>query len=138
MKTQSFKYKEETDRKLEAIASASGIAKSALIRTIVENFIESDFEGYDAHRYVKGHKILIRYGKQNKIIEQVYADTKEPFTKTRPCIRCGKLTPEGYDACLGYIEGAKKACCGHGVKEGYIFLKIGRKVRLIDDDSLKI
>lgn len=138
MKTQSFKYKEETDRKLETIASEFGITKSAFIRNIVENFIENDFEGYDAYKYVKGHKILIKYGKQNQIIAEVYADTKEPFKKTRPCIRCGKITSEGYDACLGYIEGAKKACCGHGVKQGYILLKIGRKIRLIDDDSLEI
>jgi hypothetical protein len=32
-------------------------------------------------------------------------------------------TKEGYDACLGYIEGAKSACCGHGVEEGYIVYK---------------
>jgi predicted DNA-binding protein len=138
MKTQSFKYKEETDRKLKAVASASGIAKSTLIRKIVENFIENDFEGYDDYKYVKGNKILIKYGKQNQIIEEVYADTKEPFKKPRPCIRCGESTSEGYDACLGYIEGAEKACCGHGVREGYILLKTGRKIRLIDDDSLEI
>ena len=36
----------------------------------------------------------------------------------RPCKRCGEYpTPEGYDACLGYIEGVKSACCGHGVSK---------------------
>ena len=35
----------------------------------------------------------------------------------RACKRCGEWpTPEGYDACLGYIAGAAWACCGHGVK----------------------
>ena len=29
-------------------------------------------------------------------------------------------TKEGYDACLGYIEGAMSACCGHGVEKGYV------------------
>lgn len=52
----------------------------------------------------------------------IYEDG-EPATDNnfRPCPRCGKLpTPEGYDACLGHIPGARSACCGHGVKEGYI------------------
>jgi hypothetical protein len=36
----------------------------------------------------------------------------------RACPRCGKPpTPEGYDACLGHIEGATSACCGHGVHQ---------------------
>lgn len=31
------------------------------------------------------------------------------------CKECGKPpTDEGYDACLGKIEGVKSACCGHG------------------------
>lgn len=39
----------------------------------------------------------------------------------RPCIRCGNPpTPEGYDACLGHLEGVKSACCGHGVSEPVI------------------
>ena len=29
-------------------------------------------------------------------------------------------TKEGYDACLGHIDGAKSACCGHGVEEPYV------------------
>ena len=54
----------------------------------------------------------------------VYADTLEPVTGNRPCIRCGNLpTEEGYDACLGYIEGASSACCGHGITEPYIIFE---------------
>ena len=45
-----------------------------------------------------------------------YADTKEIVDELRPCKRCGKSpTPEGHDACLGYIEGAASMCCGHGI-----------------------
>ena len=52
-----------------------------------------------------------------------YLDGMPIGKEIRPCAKCGKLpTPEGYDACLGYIEGAKAACCGHGVSEGYIWL----------------
>ena len=65
--------------------------------------------------YKRGH--LIRYiGKQ-----WVYADDGHPITEERPCIRCGRMpTPEGYDACLGYIPGAISACCGHGVESPYV------------------
>ena len=46
----------------------------------------------------------------------VYSDDKSPISVERPCVRCGRMpTPEGYDACLGHIESATSACCGHGV-----------------------
>ena len=45
-----------------------------------------------------------------------YEDGTPLNQEERPCARCGKMpTSEGYDACLGYIEGATSACCGHGV-----------------------
>ena len=49
----------------------------------------------------------------------VYSDDKTPLeNEERPCTRCGRMpTPEGYDACLGHIEGATGACCGHGVQK---------------------
>lgn len=35
------------------------------------------------------------------------------------CPKCKEPpTPEGYDACIGYVEGVTSACCGHGVKQG--------------------
>lgn len=50
-----------------------------------------------------------------------YTDTNEIKNNNRPCKKCGCLpTKEGYDACLGHIEGAISACCGHGVEEKYI------------------
>jgi hypothetical protein len=36
-------------------------------------------------------------------------------------------TPEGYDACLGYLPGVDAACCGHGVTRGAIHYKDGHK-----------
>jgi hypothetical protein len=33
-------------------------------------------------------------------------------------------TAEGYDACLGHIEDAVSACCGHGVGSSYV-VKVG-------------
>ena len=50
-----------------------------------------------------------------------YDDTGEPATVERPCARCGQWpTAEGHDACLGHIEGAVSACCGHGVEDQYV------------------
>lgn len=47
-----------------------------------------------------------------------YSDNGKLAKDSRPCKRCGRMpTKEGYDACLGYIEGAKSVCCGHGVEE---------------------
>lgn len=53
--------------------------------------------------------------------EWLYKDDNTSISVERPCKRCGKMpTSEGYDACLGYIEGATAACCGHGTHEKYI------------------
>lgn len=39
----------------------------------------------------------------------------------RPCVKCGEPpTPEGYDACLGYLPGVSSACCGHGIEDQYM------------------
>jgi len=60
--------------------------------------------------YSRGHKIYYD-GKNWR-----YCDNNEIDNGLRACARCGKLpTPDGYDACLGYIEGVSSACCGHGV-----------------------
>lgn len=54
----------------------------------------------------------------------VYADNGAPIdSEERPCTRCGRMpTPEGYDACIGYIPGATSACCGHGVDKPYVVM----------------
>lgn len=50
----------------------------------------------------------------------VFSDNKEPVAPTwekRPCGHCGLMnTTEGYDGCIGHIDGALNACCGHGIK----------------------
>lgn len=65
--------------------------------------------------YLRGHEIYYD-GKNWR-----YKDNNQIADDSRPCKRCGRLpTPEGYDACLGYIEGAFSACCGHGVEDYYV------------------
>lgn len=67
------------------------------------------------YSYQRGHKIIFKNNKW------VYADTLKSINKERPCKKCNQMpTIEGYDACIGYIEGVKHACCGHGVEEKYI------------------
>ena len=54
-----------------------------------------------------------------------YSDTKESLKQNdrRPCKKCGNPpTKEGYDWCIGEIEGAKSACCGHGKEEIKYFI----------------
>lgn len=64
--------------------------------------------------YLRGHEIYYD-GKDWR-----YKDNNQIADDSRPCKRCGRLpTPEGYDACLGYIKGAFSACCGHGVTDSY-------------------
>lgn len=70
--------------------------------------------------HTRGWKILWDSVKQ----KWFYADTGESVDIERPCKRCGQLsTPEGYDACLGYVEGVESACCGHGVSKAFIKFK---------------
>jgi DNA-binding XRE family transcriptional regulator len=55
-----------------------------------------------------------------------WSDDEQPAGKhwggeDRPCPQCEQPpTPEGYDACLGYIHGVYSACCGHGRETGSI------------------
>lgn len=68
----------------------------------------------------RGHEIY--YDAGNNVWR--YTDNDEILNNSRPCKRCGKTpTKEGYDACLGYIDGATSACCGHGIQEKQVIFK---------------
>ena len=73
-----------------------------------------------ARSYARGHEIVFNQQKG----QWLYADTGQVFDDSRPCKRCGKHpTEDGCDACLGHIQGAESACCGHGVSPRYIVWK---------------
>ena len=72
--------------------------------------------------YSMGHPIVM----DDLLATAYYLDTGEqvpgdPCMK-RPCAHCGKSCSLGSDVdpCLGKLPGVKNACCGHGVREGYI------------------
>lgn len=65
----------------------------------------------------RGHEIIFKNN------TWIYSDTLSPIEEYRPCKKCGKTpTVEGYDACLGYVEGATSACCGHGIEEKEVLI----------------
>ena len=65
--------------------------------------------------YARGHEIVLIDGKW------FYADNMSIYDDSRPCKKCGCYpTEDGHDACIGYIEGASSACCGHGVEDRYV------------------
>ena len=43
-----------------------------------------------------------------------------------PCPRCGTVPDaDGHDGCLGHVQGAWSACCGHGVTDPYAYYHLG-------------
>jgi len=72
----------------------------------------------------RGNKIYFKADKW------YYSEDNTINDDSKPCKRCGKKpTKEGFDACLGHIEGVTSACCGHGVEESYLKAKEGRKLQ---------
>lgn len=53
------------------------------------------------------------------------------FDNSKACKKCGHHpTKEDHDYCLGTLKGVKHACCGHGVKNGYIIFNNDEKIEL--------
>lgn len=62
--------------------------------------------------FARGHEIV----KIKSTGQWHYSDDLSIFDDSRPCAHCGEFaTPEGFDACLGFVPGAVSACCGHGI-----------------------
>lgn len=76
--------------------------------------------------YFRGHEVYYDFDKQNWF----YTDDNTIATENvRPCKRCGQLpTDRGHDYCLGDLgENVTSACCGHGVRKGFILFEDGRE-----------
>lgn len=75
--------------------------------------------------HMRGHEIYLDGN------DWRYKDNNEICIDQRPCKHCGEdPTPEGYDACLGYIKDVAHACCGHGIRAGYLIKKNGHHMTL--------
>lgn len=72
--------------------------------------------------YRRGHLLrMFRDGQWRWADNGRFAASRSAPGGDRCCILCGEpATPEGCDACLGPIEGAQAACCGHGLDRGYV------------------
>ena len=82
--------------------------------------------------YIRGHEIYCDYiisEQGNSSGPWKYSDNDSVIDgDERPCKRCGEFpTSEGHDACMGYIEGMKSVCCGHGVSEPIMMKKKKRR-----------
>lgn len=81
------------------------------------------------HSYINGVRIVFDDEKG-----WVYESDGKPLKKDgevqfRPCPKCNKLpTREGHDACLGTLPGVKYACCGHGIRPGYVTFENGKRI----------
>lgn len=75
---------------------------------------------WSARGFARGHEIV----KIKSTGQWHYSDDLDIFDDSRPCKQCGRYaTPEGYDACVGFVPGATSVCCGHGVSEPILVME---------------
>lgn len=66
--------------------------------------------------FFRGHEAFLREDGN-----WYYTDNNQIVDEKRECKLCGKSpTIEGFDSCIGHIDNAISACCGHGVCKPYI------------------
>lgn len=80
-----------------------------------------------ANGFIRGHKVYY----DDKSGFWYYSDGKRVYDNDcRECVKCGKPPIDDIDFCLYALHDCdfiNSACCGHGVEEGYIMLKDGRR-----------
>lgn len=71
--------------------------------------------------------------------EFYYLDTGKYISEeTRPCNFCGEyITELGHDPCIANLPGVVNACCGHGVKDGFIEFENGTLIRGIQTNKIR-
>lgn len=71
--------------------------------------------------YAFGNKIVWDNGTLQYIIFATGEVLNDETRKDLVCPKCGKKqTPEGHDPCIPNLPGVDFACCGHGIKKGYV------------------
>lgn len=95
---------------------------------------DAQFQGFRS--FMRGH--AIQYDADTRQWFYVAADgavgDRADDPQERACATCKRdPTPEGHDACLGTIMGAKNACCGHGdALYAYVAWEDGTETRFHD------
>jgi len=57
------------------------------------------------------------------------------YDKHGICLLCDKpRTPDGHDPCIANLPGVKFACCGHGVRKGYVSFDNGIIIDFASED----
>jgi hypothetical protein len=65
-----------------------------------------------AKSHKRGHEIYYDFD----LKDWKYSDTGESANIERQCKKCGRMpTKDGYDFCIGKLNGVSSACCGHGI-----------------------
>ena len=83
--------------------------------------------------YTRGHEIY--YDEKNEVWR--FSNNDADVSNDRPCVKCKKQSIDDVDFCLYGLHDCDfiaAACCGHGVKKGYILLKDGRRFEEVDGD----
>lgn len=87
-----------------------------------------------AKAYTRGHEVY--YDEEEK--EWRYNDNHTSINNNRLCSKCDKQPIDDVDFCLYGLHDCDfivSACCGHGVENGYILLKDGRRFEEVDGGS---
>lgn len=63
------------------------------------------------------------YKRFNEDLECIYVGVE------RPCPLCNRLPIDGMDACISNRPGVLNACCGHGIRKGYVQFENGIIIR---------
>lgn len=108
-----------------------GLWKEYLKKKHDEELFGTYYDGQIYGTNVFGHTIYIS-GKDINANRNFIRDSKGRFVSKRKlkCPKCNKcVTEDGHDPCITNLPGVEYACCGHGLKEGYIAFKNGVIIR---------
>lgn len=87
------------------------------------------------YAYNNGNKIY--YDESDCKWKYYEDDTIVNNDNMKKCPVCNsQQTKEGYDACLGHLEGVMFACCGHGVQNPYAIFNDGTYIEFNNLDEI--
>lgn len=76
--------------------------------------------------YLIGNKVI--WDEVNSVYKYKEDGVEVNKENIKPCPVCKKLPADHCDPCLGKLPGVINACCGHGLKKGYVKFENGIKI----------